>query len=72
MFMILISYIFLITKSPFERTPEENKDIFKILSTVNDFMNLFPKSVQEHTHLLEELCGYAIIERVNSKNNPSE
>ena len=57
--------------SPFERTAEENKEIFKCLSTLEDFINLFPKSVQENTHLLEELCGYAHIERVSAKNNPS-
>jgi len=58
--------------SPFERTAEETNEIYDVLTTLEDFNNLFSQKEKENKRLIKEYCGYAQIETCTNKNTPSK
>jgi uncharacterized protein YktA (UPF0223 family) len=56
--------------SPFERSNEENREIYEILSQFQDFKEMFSSKVQENKQILEKLCYYATYETTAASLTP--
>jgi hypothetical protein len=56
--------------SPFERTDEENNEIYDIIGNIEEFTSLFSPAVKQSKRLIKEYCGYAQLETVSAKNTP--
>ncbi|CAF1041653.1 unnamed protein product, partial [Brachionus calyciflorus] len=60
----------ILKKYPFERNDEENKQIYEILKTYDEFLGLFPPIQRDDQLLLQKLCEYAQLETVSVKSTP--
>lgn len=59
--------VFFNNKSPFERSDEENNQIFQILCGFEEFLNLLPTNLRTDKKFLLEFASCAQFESVNLK-----
>ena len=58
--------------SPFERTDEENNQLYEKLITFDSFINALPPTIRGNKYLLEQLCAQAQLEKVVTKTTPGK